>query len=112
MIFSSIRAKYPRKFNITVIYTILNKVFDLAPPFLIGVAVDIVVKKEESLIAGFGIKDTWDQLVLVSILTVLVWALESFFEYLMEVGWRELAQTAQHDLRDEAFTHVLNLDLE
>lgn len=112
MIFSSIRAKYPQKFNITVVYTILNKIFDLAPPFLIGVAVDIVVKKEESLIAGFGIKDTWDQLVLVSILTVLVWALESFFEYLMEVGWRELAQIAQHDLRDEAFNHVLNLDLE
>lgn len=112
MIFSSIRAKYPRKFNITVIYTILNKLFDLAPPFLIGVAVDIVVKREESLVASLGIKDSWDQLLFVSLLTVIVWGLESFFEYLMEVGWRELAQTAQHDLRDEAFNHVLNLDLE
>lgn len=112
MIFSSIQSKYPKKFNITVVYTILNKVFDLAPPFLIGVAVDIVVKREESLVASLGIQDTWHQLVFVSILTVLVWGLESFFEYLMEVGWRELAQTAQHDLRDEAFNHVLGLDLE
>ena len=112
MIFSSIKAKYPRKFNITVLYTILNKIFDLAPPFLIGVAVDIVVKREESFVARLGIKDAWEQLLFVSVLTILVWVLESFFEYLMEVGWRELAQTAQHDLRDEAFNHVLTLDLE
>lgn len=112
MIFQNIKAKYPKKFNTTVVYTILNKVFDLAPPFLIGVAVDIVVKKEQSLVAEIGIKDTWDQLLFVSALTIAVWVLESFFEYLMHVGWRELAQTAQHDLRDQAFNHVLNLDLE
>ncbi|MBD65410.1 MAG: ABC transporter [Halobacteriovoraceae bacterium] len=106
------RDKYPRKFNITVFYTVLNKVFDLAPPFLIGVAVDIVVKKEDSLVAGLGITDTWSQLVFVAILTVIVWAFESIFEYLMEVGWRELAQTAQHDLRDETFNHFLHLDLD
>jgi ATP-binding cassette subfamily B protein len=112
MIFQNIRDKYPSKFKITVLYTVLNKLFDLAPPFLIGVAVDIVVKREESFVASLGFQDTWDQLVFVAVVTVLVWGLESFFEYLMEVGWKELAQTAQHDLRDEAFDHVLNLDLE
>ena len=112
MIFKTIKEKYPKKFNTTVMYTILNKVFDLAPPFLIGIAVDIVVKKEESLVSNIGIKDTWDQLLFVSFLTIVVWGLESFFEYLMHVGWRELAQTAQHDLRDQAFHHTLSLDLE
>lgn len=111
MIFKTIKQKYPRKFNVTTLYTILNKLFDLAPPFLIGIAVDIVVKKEESLVASLGITDTWHQLIFVSVITVIVWVLESWFEYLMHVGWRELAQTAQHDLRDEAFNHTLSLDL-
>ena len=111
MIFNSIRKKYPKKFDTITLYTILNKVFDLAPPFLIGIAVDIVVKKEESLLSTFGYKDPWHQLVIVSILTVIVWGLESFFEYLMNCGWKEIAQTAQHDLRDKAFAHTLNLDL-
>ena len=31
--------------------SILNKIADLAPPALIGVAVDIVIKKEESVLA-------------------------------------------------------------
>jgi ATP-binding cassette subfamily B protein len=111
MIFSEIKRRYPKKFNITVLYTVLNKVFDLAPPFLIGIAVDIVVKKDESLISTLGVTDPWEQLLLVALVTIIVWGLESLFEYFMEVGWRELAQSAQHDIRNEAFSHTLKLDL-
>ncbi len=111
MLFSEISKRYPKKFNKTAAYTIANKIFDLAPPFLIGVAVDIVVKRDQSLVASLGIKDSWDQLLFVSLLTVIVWVLESFFEYLMSVGWKELAQTVQHDFRELAFRHTLNLDL-
>ena len=111
MIFSEIRKRYPKKFNISVLYSVLNKIFDLAPPFLIGISVDIVVKKDDSLIASLGYSDPWDQLVIVAILTIFVWALESVFEYLMEVSWRELAQNAQHDIRNQAFSQVLKLDL-
>ena len=32
--------------------SILNKLWDLAPPLLIGVAVDVVVEREESLLSG------------------------------------------------------------
>lgn len=111
MLFSEISKRYPKKFKLITLYTILNKVFDLAPPFLIGIAVDIVVKREESLVASFGIKDSWNQLLFISALTIIVWVLESVFEYLMSVGWKELAQTAQHDFREIAFRHTLNLDL-
>ena len=37
----------------------LNKIFDLAPPALIGAAVDVVVKKQDSLIAQLGVKDVF-----------------------------------------------------
>lgn len=111
MIFSEIIKKYPKEFYKNTLFTILNKVFDLAPPFLIGIAVDIVVKKEGSLIAQYGVVDAWEQLLLVAVLTVIVWVLESIFEYYMAVGWKSLSQVFQHDLRDQAFSHTLNLDL-
>ena len=96
MIFKQIAYRYPKKFKITVLYTVLNKIFDLAPPFLIGVAVDIVVKKEQSLVASTGITEPWEQLLFVALLTVIVWALESLFEYfVLEKG--QIIQSGNHD---------------
>ena len=39
-----------------VICSLLNKLFDLAPPILIGLAVDVVLLKEQSVLAGFGLR--------------------------------------------------------
>ena len=68
-----------------VIYSILNKIFDLAPPVLIGAAVDVVVKKEDSLIAKFGIQDTFSQLLALAFLSLIVWGLESIFQYALSL---------------------------
>lgn len=93
-------------------YSILNKIFDLAPPLLIGLSVDIVVKKESSILTKyFPVQTVMEQLWLVSILTLVIWVLESFFEFLLKVRWRNLAQKVQHLLRMEAFSHVQNLEL-
>ena len=86
--------------------SILNKIWDLAPPLLIGLAVDIVVEKVDSLLGDYGIIDPWHQMVFLSVLTFAIWGLESIFEYLFGILWRNLAQTVQHDLRLETFDHV------
>ena len=86
--------------------SIVNKVWDLAPPLLIGLAVDVVVLKEDSLLASFGLIDPWHQLVFLSILTFAIWGLESLFEYFYGILWRNLAQTVQHELRLDTFNHV------
>lgn len=91
--------------------SILNKVFDLAPPALIGAAVDVVVQQEDSLIAGLGFPDTRTQLIVLAVLTLIVWALESLFQYFYSVLWRNLAQTLQHELRVDTYGHVQSLDL-
>ena len=93
------------------ICSVLNKVFDLAPPALIGVAVDVVVSQEESYLAQLGIVDVVTQLWVLGILTAVIWALESAFEYAFAVLWRNLAQTLQHDLRLETYGHVQNLEM-
>ena len=91
--------------------SILNKIFDLAPPLLIGMAVDIVVEREASLLGRWGVSDLRDQLLLLAALTVAVWVLESVFEYAYRVAWRNLAQTVEHELRLETYAHVQDLDL-
>nr|WP_293094048.1 ABC transporter ATP-binding protein [Okeania sp. SIO2F4] len=94
-----------------VICSILNKIFDLAPPVLIGAAVDVVVKQEDSLIAQWGIKDIFGQLLALTFLSLIVWGLESIFQYAYERIWRNLAQNIQHDLRIETYSHLQDLEL-
>ncbi len=92
-------------------FSVLNKLFDLAPPVLIGVAVDVVVEQEDSLLAGFGIEDVFTQLIVLGMLTLFIWGFESLFEYLFAVAWRNLAQDIQHDLRIDTYDHVQGLDM-
>ena len=91
--------------------SIVNKVLDLAPPVLIGAAVDVVVQKEDSFIAAMGVTAVGDQLLALALFTVLVWAGESIFEYLYGLLWRNLAQTTQHELRVGAYGHIQDLDM-
>ncbi|MBF2078884.1 MAG: ABC transporter ATP-binding protein [Synechococcales cyanobacterium T60_A2020_003] len=91
--------------------SILNKLFDLAPPALIGMAVDVVVQQQDSLIARLGITSIAGQLTVLTILTLIVWALESIFEYAYAWLWRNLAQTIQHDLRLDAYAHLQDLEM-
>ncbi|MEP0779379.1 ABC transporter ATP-binding protein/permease [Microcoleus sp. ZQ-A2] len=91
--------------------SILNKIFDLAPPALIGAAVDVVVKQQDSLIAQWGVKDIFEQLLILSFLSFIIWGLESIFEYAYARLWRNLAQAIQHDLRLDAYGHLQSLEL-
>lgn len=92
--------------------SILNKIFDLAPPALIGAAVDVVVQRQDSWIARFGITSVQGQLLLLTVLSFIIWGLESVFEYAYARLWRNLAQRIQHDLRLDAYSHVQELELE
>lgn len=93
------------------LFSILNKLFDLAPPVLIGMAVDIVVEREGSMIGRLGFPGLDAQLTILAVATGLIWALESLFEYLYRVCWRNLAQEIQHALRMDAYAHVQRLGL-
>jgi ATP-binding cassette subfamily B protein len=100
-----------RQVILATTFSILNKVFDLAPPLLIGVAVDVVVAQEDSFLAQMGIVDVAAQLWVLALLTLIIWGFESLFQYLYQVYWRNLAQTLQHELRGDAYGHVQRLEL-
>jgi ATP-binding cassette subfamily B protein len=102
---------YRRDAGVATLYSVLNKVFDVLPEVLIGVAVDVVVNRKASFLARFGVVEPTHQLVLIALLTIFIWVFESLFEYLYALRWRNLAQNLQHDLRMEAYRHVQRLEL-
>ncbi len=103
--------RYRPRIAAAIACSILNKIFDLAPPVLIGMAVDVVVRRQDSWLAGFGLSSAVQQLQVLVLLSFLIWSLESLFEYLYGVLWRNLAQQVQHDLRLEAYGHLQELEL-
>ena len=89
----------------------LNKIFDIAPEVLIGVAVDLVVEKENSFVASLGFGSIESQVIFLGLITFIIWALESLFQYIYSIQWRGLAQMVEHDVRVSAYDHSQRLGL-
>jgi ATP-binding cassette subfamily B protein len=94
------------------LYSVLNKFFDVMPEILIGVAIDVVVRRETSFLAHLGVQSPIVQIVALAGLTLVIWICESLFEYLYGVHWQNLAQLVQHDLRLDAYRHLQSLDMD
>lgn len=91
--------------------SVVNKLFDIAPEILIGIAIDVVVNQENSFVAQLGFVSPTQQITVLAVLTLLIWVGESIFEYLYLILWRNLAQRLQSDLRIDTYSHVQSLDL-
>ncbi|MFO7995246.1 MAG: ABC transporter ATP-binding protein [Marinobacter sp.] len=102
---------YRRQIIAATTCSIINKLFDIAPEILIGVAIDVVVNQEESFVAGLGFETAQEQITILAVLTFFIWAGESIFEYLFQILWRNLAQRLQSDLRQDAYEHAQKLDM-
>ncbi len=93
------------------IASVFNKLCDVAPEILIGMAVDVVVKKQDSFVSTWGIRNVEQQLFVLTIITVIVWVLESLSQYVYTNLWRNLSQKIQHNLRLDAYGHIQQLEL-
>ena len=103
----------PWRFKIIIasVYSIVNKLFDIMPEILIGFAVDLVVKRQDSFIASLGFTSVESQISILAICTFFIWAFESLFQYLYSISWRNLAQSLEHEIRIDAYSHVQNLNI-
>ena len=79
---------YRRRVWLAASCSVINKIFDLAPPVLIGLAVDVVVQQDTSWLAQLGASTVPTQLTVLAGLSFIVWTAESVFEYLYGVLWR------------------------
>ena len=102
--------RYMRSFRkdylAAILYSFLNKVFDAMPEVLLGIAINTVVEQKSSWLAGLGFSNLKIQLLLLGLMTLMVYGLESLFQYLHSIKWWRLAQNVQHSFRMEAFNHV------
>lgn len=103
--------RHRKQIWLATICSVLNKIFDILPEILIGMAIDVVVRRDQSFLADWGITDPFKQLLFLGAITICVWALESLFQFLLQVLWRNLAQSLQHDLRLDAYGHMQELDM-
>ena len=108
--------RYARGHRRTVVgamaFSVLNKLADVMPELLIGAAVDVVVRADDSLVATvFGVEDRFDQLLVLAAINGGVWVVESITDYVAQLLWRNLAQTIEHEARMDAYRHVQRLEL-
>src|SRR5688572_15113045 len=102
---------YKRQVWWASLFSVLNKLFDVLPEVLIGIAVDVVVSRKASFLSRLGVAEPAEQLWVLAAITIFVWVFESTFEYMYATRWRNLAQNIQHDLRMESYAHVQKLEL-
>ena len=102
---------YRRRIILASTCSALNTLFDIMPEILIGVAIDVVVNRQESFLAGLGFATPQAQILMLAFLTLLIWAGESLFQYLYLILWRNLAQDLQADLRQDAYDQVQRQDM-
>ncbi|GAA3954715.1 ABC transporter ATP-binding protein [Allohahella marinimesophila] len=102
---------YRRQIITASICSAVNKLFDIAPEILIGIAIDVVVNQQSSFVAQLGVESPAMQITLLAVLTFLIWAGESIFEYAYLILWRNLAQQLQSDLRQDGYEHLQKLDM-
>ncbi|WLD56622.1 ABC transporter ATP-binding protein/permease [Salinispirillum sp. LH 10-3-1] len=102
---------YRRRIIAATTCSVINKLFDIAPEILIGIAIDVVVNQERSFVAQLGFTSPKEQIFILAVLTFFIWAGESIFQYLYMILWRNLAQRLQADMRQDAYEHVQKLDM-
>lgn len=108
----SYMAPYKMRLFLATISSIFNKLCDIVPEILIGIAIDIVVNQSNSITAHVtGVSNPFTQLYMVAGLTALLWILESIFEYCYLILWRSIGQSVQHSLRIATYNHMQNSDI-
>lgn len=96
----------PAKVNVglAVASSVCNKVLDLAPPILTAWLVDTIASSPPGFIEGwFGVTDMFAAIVVIAVLTVVIFALESLSQWGYAFGFMTLAQKMQHRLRMDAY---------
>jgi len=103
---------YKKEVGISVFATITNKLFDMMPPFLTAWMIDSVSGQVPGWIPRWtGLSDLWEVAIFITILTIVIFGFESFFEWMFKRGFMRLAQKVQHDLRLDAYNKLQSREI-
>ena len=103
---------YRNRLGFATTSSILNKIADLMPPLMVGWIIDAVSKAGPEWVYGVtGSVEPWPNAVFLCIMIVIVFGIESFFEWLFQLEFMKLAQEVQHDLRLDAYKQLQSREL-
>lgn len=108
--------QYLRNFRKSVLFasvsSVINKIFDLMPPFLTAWLIDTASNQVPDWIPRMtGLSEAWPVVVFLAVLTLVIFGFESFFEWLFQRGFLRLAQQVQHRLRLDAYEQLQGREL-
>ncbi len=82
------------------------------PPLMVGWIIDTVSGNTPQWIASMlGITEIWSMAIFLSILIVVVFGMESLFQWMYQYGFMTLAQKVQHDLRLDAYNQLQSREI-
>lgn len=90
---------------------VIQNILDIFPEIVIGITIDVLVQRNNSFLARYGIVDVMIQLCILAGITFIIWCGQALFEYLSDFLWRNIAQAVQHDLRVAAYGHMQQLEM-
>jgi len=103
---------YKKDVGISVSATVTNQLFDMMPPFLTAWMIDTVSGQIPTWIPQWtGISDLWKAAIFITFLTIFIFGMESFFEWMYKRGFMRLAQKVQHDLRLDAYNRMQSREM-
>jgi len=92
--------------------SVLNKIFDLMPPLLVGWVIDTVRGTPPAWMQLFTQShDAFYLAALLSGIAVLIFFFESLFQWAYQYGFMTLAQRVQHDLRVDTYHHLQHREM-
>lgn len=92
--------------------SVLNKIFDLMPPLLVGWVIDTLRGTPPAWIHLFTHRnDAFYLAAFLSGISVLIFFFESLFQWAYQYGFMTLAQRVQHDLRLDTYHHLQNREM-
>ena len=94
---------YSGRLYLSMFWSFANKLLDLAPPVLVGWAVDTVTNQPPEFITGIAGDSAMHAGIFLGLLGVFIFGFESLFQYVAAIGFMGLAQAVQNDLRVVAY---------
>jgi ATP-binding cassette subfamily B protein len=103
---------YRVRFYLSIASSILNKIFDLMPPLLVGWIIDSVRGEAPGWIRFvMPSQSPFHMAAFLSGLAVIIFMFESFFQWGYQFGFYHLAQKIQRDLRLKVYEHLQKREL-
>ncbi|WNJ18580.1 ABC transporter ATP-binding protein [Pontibacter sp. G13] len=103
---------YRTTLSMASVNSVLNKILDLMPPLLVGWIIDNLTGNQPGFMTSlFGVSDVWGGAIFLSLSIIVIFGAEGFFEWRYALGFKNLAQRVQHDLRLDAYDHLQHREI-